>query len=101
MSELSDTQSRLRDCKVRRRREERRAEELSARVEELRRLLKQSGQQIEQLQTEKQQLLARIDEAVSVIETWHGPEAWDIYYTHSPEMQRVNGVVDIVNPEGG
>lgn len=35
-------------------------------------------------------LIAALREAIEIIKIWHGPEAWDIYNEHSPEMIRIN-----------
>lgn len=38
-------------------------------------------------------LLTELREAVEVIHSWHGPEAWEIYAEHSPEMKRINAAI--------
>jgi hypothetical protein len=35
-----------------------------------------------------EQLVAALEEAIGVIQIFHGPAAWPEYYDHSPEMKR-------------
>ena len=30
-----------------------------------------------------------LEKAISVIHTWHGEEAWEIYFQHAPEMKPI------------
>ena len=39
------------------------------------------------------ELLEALEEAKSIIRTWHGEEAWDIYDLASPEMKRINAAI--------
>ena len=38
-------------------------------------------------------LLAALEEAKRTIKAHHGPEAWDLYDAHSPEMKKINAAI--------
>lgn len=48
---------------------------------------------IEELEAENERLREALIAAIRVCRDWHGPEAFDIYYNHSPEMRAVRDVV--------
>lgn len=39
------------------------------------------------------ELVDALRESIDLIKSWHGPEAWDIYYEHSPEMKRLRAAL--------
>lgn len=41
------------------------------------------------------ELAAALKEAKETIKIWHGPDAWEIYDQHSPEMRRLNAAIDL------
>ena len=46
---------------------------------------------IKTLTAKVEALTERNNEAIDVIHTWHGDDAWDIYRDMSPEMKRITG----------
>jgi len=38
-------------------------------------------------------MLAALRESIGIIRTFHGPQAWDIYHEHSPEMKRLRAAI--------
>lgn len=34
-----------------------------------------------------------LHEAIDIIREWHGPDSWEIYYEHSPEMKRLRAAL--------
>lgn len=47
----------------------------------------------EKAAVQRDELLAALEEAIEVIKAWHGPECWDIYFEHSPEMKRIRSAI--------
>lgn len=39
------------------------------------------------------ELCKALEHAKTVIEQWHGPEAWDIYQAKAPEMKKINDAI--------
>ena len=48
---------------------------------------------------DRSHLVKALEQAVSVIKVWHGPEVFDIYFNHSPEMKLIRDVLGKM-PEG-
>lgn len=57
------------------------------------------AQNIVEFQREQKMFRDALREAKEVIKTWHGPDAWDIYDQHSPEMIRINAVLEAATKE--
>lgn len=38
-------------------------------------------------------LLDALQDALSAVKTFHGPECWDIYYDNAPEMKRIRAAI--------
>lgn len=57
------------------------------------------AQNIVEFQREQKMFREALREAKEVIKTWHGPDAWDIYDQHSPEMIRINAALEAATKE--
>jgi hypothetical protein len=58
-----------------------------------------AAMQLEAMRQQRDELLAALNDAVTIIRTWHGmgmgdreAEAWG-YYQHSPEMRQLNALI--------
>jgi len=47
------------------------------------------------LRSENARLLDGLNAAVEVIRQWHGQEAWDLYYNHSPDMKPIREATNV------
>jgi hypothetical protein len=52
-----------------------------------------------QLERDRARLIEALEQAVSVIKVWHGPEVFDIYFNHSPEMKLIRDMLGTMLPE--
>jgi colicin import membrane protein len=46
-----------------------------------------------------QPLLAALRDALEAVKTFHGPDAWDTYWNHSPEMTRCRAAIELATGE--
>lgn len=49
--------------------------------------------EVERLKAVNAELLAALQEAIDAVKTFHGPDCWDIYEQHSPEMKRWTALI--------
>ena len=49
---------------------------------------KQSAVHLRALDASHQRLVEALADCIAAVEVFHGPDAWDIYREHSPEMKR-------------
>ena len=54
---------------------------------------KKYNDNVKNLLSENEKLKDALIQCVLVLKQWHGVEAFEIYYKHSPEMQKIRNIL--------